>query len=229
MIGRIIVSVGFWLLAAAASPPANAQYYYSGGGTIPLRIDSTRIVVGFDESVGPQNGESILAAIPRVSGVLVDDHTIDDMIACGLSSGYGYGEFLDSLRGIDGIYCVEPYYLDEFDSSAVVGLTFCVAFVESLNRLEIDSINQSFRVVIDHTIEGMPNVFVLRNTDSSGYQLLDIANEYFGLPETRYAHPEFGLWIQPQSNQLYDHYNDYQPHTKKVIGEFNVASVWDFA
>jgi serine protease len=29
--------------------------------------------------------------------------------------------------------------------------------------------------------------------------------------------------------KLYDYYNSYQPHTKKVIGTFNTASVWDFA
>ena len=74
----------------------------------------------------------------------------------------------------------------------------------------------------------MDNVFVLSNTKSSGYRVLELANLYYEMDETRYAHPCFGIRPIKYQYKLYDYYSDYQDHTKKVIGEFNQASVWDF-
>ncbi|MEW5994235.1 MAG: hypothetical protein AB1744_07555, partial [Candidatus Zixiibacteriota bacterium] len=124
---------------------------------------------------------------------------------------------------------VEPFYRNQLDSAFLVGVRFCVAFHEGLTQARIDSINAAHGVVIDHEVEGMPNVFVLQNTDASGYDLLDLANTYYELDETLYSHPEFGVWIQRHTYKLFDFYNWAQPHTKKVIGSFNSAAVWDFA
>lgn len=59
--------------------------------------------------------------------------------------------------------------------------------------------------------------------------MLDIANYYDELSYTQFAHPLVAIRIVPHSYTLYDFYNAYQPHTKKVIGTFNAAAVWDFA
>jgi serine protease len=138
-------------------------------------------------------------------------------------------DFLDSVQEIEGVYQAEPYYLNEDDSAFLVGLTLCVAFNQGITGSQIDSINAMYGVVIDHEIEGMANVFVLRNTDSSGYRLLDLANAYYELSQTRYAHPDFGVRVQKHSYRLFDYYSGSQVHIKKVIGSFNTASVWDFA
>jgi len=206
-----------------------AQHYYSGGQTIPLNIDSSKIIIKFDEGLGSIERQSLLIGIGRITEQLIDDHVIDGFVACSLSTGDGYDSFIDSVSGVDGVYLVEPYYLNQYDSAFLVGTRFCVAFDEALTLTEIDDINASFNVVINHEVEGMPNVFVLRNTDLSGYGLLDLANAFYELEETQYSHPEFGVWIKQNSYKLYDYYNEYQPHTKKVIGTFNNASVWDFA
>ncbi|MEW5796380.1 MAG: S8 family serine peptidase [Candidatus Zixiibacteriota bacterium] len=215
------------LLAAAG--PGYGQHYYGGGETIPLNIDSARIALKFDEEIGTNEQEAILSAIGRIDSVISDNHAIDGFMICALSLGQGYSGFLDSVQAIDGVYLVEPYYLNETDSSFLVGLTFCAAYEEDVTQNEIDSINALFGVVTDHEIDGMSNVFVLKNTDSSGYRLLDLANAYYNLPETRWAHPDFAVWIEAQSYRLFDYYSGYQYHTKKVIGTFNSASVWDFA
>jgi len=216
-------------LVLVAAAESYAQYYYGGGETIPLSIDSSKIALKFDEEVGTNQQETILSSVSRIDSAVTDDHAIDGFMVCALSTGQGYGGFLDSVQAIDGVYLVEPYYLNESDSSFLVGLTFCAAFEEAVTQAEIDSVNALFGVTIDHEIDGMSNVFVLRNTDSSGYRLLDLANAYYAVPETRWSHPEFGVWIQKHSYRLFDYYHSYQPHTKKVIGTFNSASVWDFA
>jgi hypothetical protein len=175
-----------------------------------------------------QTQQLILNSISRISGVVNDDHAERGFIVCSLTNSVGYTAFIDSVQAISGVYLVEPYYRNQFDSAFLVGSSFCVAFNENLPRSAIDSINASFKVTIDHLLDRMPNVFVLQNTDSSGRRLLDITNLYYELPQTRYAHPEFGVWIQKFAYKLYDHYNWLQPHTKKVIGQFNSSSVWDF-
>ncbi|HWR82691.1 MAG TPA: S8 family serine peptidase [Candidatus Deferrimicrobium sp.] len=205
------------------------QHYYGGGRAIPLKVDTTKVTIKFDGGFGVNDQELLLASIDRVVAVVTDDHCIDGFIACSLSTGQNYGGFLDSVNAIDGVYLVEPYYRNELDSVFLVGTTFYVAFNDGVTQSQIDSINAQFKVVIDHAIESMPNAFALRNTDSSGLGLLDLANGYYELDETVFSHPLFGVWIRPQQYKLYDYYNSYQWHTKRVIGSFNSASVWDFA
>jgi len=74
----------------------------------------------------------------------------------------------------------------------------------------------------------MPSTYVLMNTTNSGRRVLGLANIYHNLPETRYAHPNFGIPVQQMSYNLYDYYSTHQWHIKRVIGSFNTASVWDF-
>ena len=213
----------------SSAAPSMAQHYYGGGHAIPLKVDSSKIAIKFIPGLSLQDMESLLADIDRIVGQLPDNHAIDDFVICSLSTGMGYIGFMDSVSELNTVYMVEPYYLNQFDSAFLVGTRFCVAFDEAMTLTEIEDINATFNVEIDHEIEGMPNVYVLRNTNLSGYGLLDLANTYYELDETRYSHPEFGVWIQKCSYKLYDYYSDYQPHTKKVIGTFNIASVWDFA
>lgn len=207
----------------------SAQHYYGGGHTIPLKIDSTKIMIKFDPMVFGDDMTNVIGSINRIVSVVTDDHAVDGFIACSLSTSSGYDSFLDSVQAMYQILGTEPFYLNSLDSAFLVGLRFCVAFDSALSSAQIDSINAANGAVIDHEVDGMPNVFVLLNTDSSGYRLLDLANRYYEMDETRYSHPEFGVWIEANVYQIYDEYASYQWHLKKVIGTFNVASVWDFA
>lgn len=127
-----------------------------------------------------------------------------------------------------GVDLVEPYYLDTSLMPVMVGDRFLAAFDENVSSQTIDSINDAFNVVIDHEIEGMANVYLLRNTTRSGLRMLDLANAYYELDQTLYSHPDFRAHIETNAYMLYDYYGGYQPQTKKVIGQFNSASVWDF-
>ncbi len=110
-----------------------------------------------------------------------------------------------------------------------VGEQFIVAFDPTLSPGSIDSINAANGVVSDHLIYGFESVYLLRNTDSSGMRILDLANYYHDIVPTHFAYPEFAERYEKHSYQLFDFYRNNQSHLKKVIGEFNQRTVWDFA
>lgn len=209
--------------------PVSAQFWYSGDGSEPLTIDSSKVTFKFEAGFGPSGQEQLLGEIGRIVGVLDDENLIDGFVACTLATAIGYTGFVDSLSGVSAIYLVEPYYLDTNGHPMLVGEQIIVAFDAGLSGAQIDSINGASNVIIGRALIGMPNVYTIKNTDSSGLHLLDLANSYHELSQTRYAQPDFRANITTCSYTLYDFYNEYQPHTKQVIGDFNTASVWDFA
>jgi len=211
---------------ALLAPSTFCQFWYGVEGPVPLKIDSSKVTIKFDDGF---SYNQVLQPIGRIVEVVQDDHLIDDFLACSLSTGADYDAFLDSLDIVTGIYLAEPYYLSENDFPMLVGEGFCAAFEENVSQQEVDSINTVYKVVIDREMIGMLNVFVIRNTDSSGYRIVELANIYHNLSQTRYAHPDFSAAIEKHEYKLYDYYHEYQLHTKKVIGSFNEVSVWDFA
>jgi len=208
---------------------ASAEHYYGGGHEIPLQVDSSLVVIRLND-VDTTAKYSIVADVDRITAWVQDGHVIDDFQVFALSSGDGYYAFLDTLAAMGTVYAAEPYYRNSRDSTFMVGLRFVVRFNETVTSQQIDSINASMGTVIDHAVMRMPNVFVLRNTDSSDSRLLDLANAYYDLPETEYSHPEFSVTIAPMSPyRVYDYYSFAQDHIAAVIGDLNEASVWDFA
>lgn len=226
---KLQVVVATLIVIAVTPVSLRAQYYYGGGQQVQLGIDSLKICLKFDDLITQQDQADIISSIGRIVSLLPDTNVIDNFQVCSLMTGVGYDSFLDSVQAVEGIYLVEPYYLGSFNSALLVGDGFCVSFDSLLSQTEINSINLSYNVILDYELEGMHNVFVLRNTDSSSFRMLDLANSYYLLTQTNYSHPEFGIRIQTQAYKLYDYYHSYQAHTKKVIGTFNTASVWDFA
>jgi subtilisin family serine protease len=225
---RFIFWGGLALILAMAGNAAG-QYYYSSGRQIPLRIDSTRVVIKLDDEPSPFDPAALMTAFARITALSKDPLPADGFFACSLSTGQGYDGFLDSLMMTEGVYLAEPYYLFGDSSEYVICDRFCVAFDSTITAAEIDSINALYGVVIDRQMEGMTNVYLLLNTDQSGRHLLDLANIYYELPETRWAHPDSRSYITLFGYKLYDYYNQYQPHLKKIIGTFNEKTVWDFA
>lgn len=186
---KLQVVVATLIVIAVTPVSLRAQYYYGGGQQVPLGIDSLKICLKFDDIITQQDQADIISSIGRIVSLLPDTNVTDNFQACSLITGVGYDSFLDSVQAVEGIYLVEPYYLGSFDSALLVGDGFCVSFDSLLSQAEIDSINLSYNVVIDYELEGMDNVFVLRNTDSSSFRMLDLANSYYLLIETNYSLP----------------------------------------
>ena len=209
-----------------ASLSAQAEFWYGVNGPEQLHVDSLKVTLRFSDGFGPNE---LMERVDRIVQVADDQYVQDRFVVCSLATSTGYDVFLDSLTSLEGVVFAEPYYRTANGTPMLIGVDFCVAFNEEINKNEIDSINTLYGAEISRQLTEVPNVFVLKNTHSSGRRLVELANTYHGLSETRYAHPDFSAVITTNSYQLHDYYADYQPHTKKVIGQFNQASVWDFA
>lgn len=207
---------------------STAQYYYSYDKQILLNIDSTKVTIKFRSDLDETSISNIIGQNKRINNILDEYQTMDDFIVCSLSISQDYFTFIDSLKSINGIYLVEPFYKNSSGFAQLEGEKFVVAFDEHISLFEIDSINNIYHVDLDKQI--LPtNVFLINNTDLSDYNILDISNVYNNLSAVRYAHPDFIAHLEQNSYKLYDYYTDFQYHIKNVIGEFNNASVWDFA
>ncbi len=217
------------VLIAAASSNAKDIYYYSGGKQIPLRVDSTRITVKFDPSLSPVQREELIGTFVRVGELQSDSTLIDGFTAYRLKVANALDPFIDSLRQVPGLVGAEPYYQTIGGSPLLVGDRIAVGFKEKVSKSEIDSVNLQFGAESVYEIEGMPNVWVLRNTKASGTGALELANRYYQLSMCDFAHPIFSARPTLSGYKLYDHYHGYQSHIKRVIGSFNDRSVWDFA
>ncbi|MGH8014721.1 MAG: hypothetical protein ACREBV_00840, partial [Candidatus Zixiibacteriota bacterium] len=191
-----------------------------------MSIDSNKVIVKLE---GGYSQQQTLGSISRIVAVLDNESTVDGFRVCSLTTGSGYDVFLDSLQSLSGIYLAEPYYISETGSTQMVGDGICVAFNESVTYVQIDSINSLHGVVIDRERIGRQKSFTLKNTDSSGCGVVELANVYHNLSEVEYAHPDFKANIIRFGYNLYDYYHLYQQHIKKVIGSFNSLSVWDYA
>ena len=218
-----------FMLCLATTLPLKAQYYYSAGQQIPLQIDSSRVTLKFDSTVSEETKHSILLSLGCLSEPLQDDYLIHGFVSCSLYNTNGYFYHLDYLEALPEIKRVEPYYMTENGVPVLMGLSFFTRFNDGITISEIDSINTIYNVEISGIPEGRANVYYIEVTDSTEYYLLDIANIYYELPETKYAHPNFSMYVEPDGYKLYDYYHQYQWHTKKVTGHFNEATVWDFA
>ena len=170
-------------------PVLTGFFYYSGGRQMPLKVKTLRVTFKYDKGFSEEQQDSLIASISRIVRQVDDSKLIDDFVACSLSTGIGYMAFLDSLDTLGEIYLVEPYFVTVSDTPMLVGESFIVQFAPDIAREHIDSINLIYNVVITDSTIG--NTFLLNNTDSTGYRVLDLANVYYDLPETIFSLPNF--------------------------------------
>jgi len=227
---RFLVNIALLGAFIYPSAPCGATDYYFGTyGPIMLDTDSSKALIQPTGGVVLDDLESTLGAFERIIAILDNNEPTDRFVVCSLSVSSGYLAFLDSIQSLSTVDFAEPYYTLQDGPPLYIGQSFCVAFDSTTSSEEIDSINAIYGVTIQRELEGMPNVFVLLNSTSSGYRTLDLANVYHGFFEVHYSHPNFGFRPQLDAYKLFDYYNEYQFHTKKVVDCFSGTVVWDFA
>lgn len=223
------LTIAMTAICCLISTAVQAQFYYGADGPIELLVDSSKVLVQTSPSLTPLQQQALLESINRIEEVVDDPNTIDDFVLCSLNTTGNYSSFVDSLRSVPGIRFAESFYTYESGTPLYLGQSVVVAFDTLVGQSVIDSIVVATGATMERQLVGLPAVYLIRNSESSGLSSLDLANQTHLLPETRYAHPLFGLRVQRFGYTLYDHYHTYQRHTKKVIGQFNQASVWDFS
>ncbi|MFH1686424.1 MAG: S8 family serine peptidase, partial [bacterium] len=224
---RSLIAIAAIFTLAVQSTPS--QEYYRGGRLVPLAIDSNYIQIKFRAAVSDAEQQQYIDLIRRITDVLDNPLAHDSFLVCSLQTTVDFSGFLDSIRTLPVILHAEPYYMDEGGGPRLVSDRFVVSFVRGTSIHEIESINANYGVEIDHELQHMGGVYVLVNTPTSGRDIVQIANLYYELDITNFSHPCFAVRGGLDSYRLFDEYHPYQNHLKKVIGEFNQASVWDFA
>ncbi len=183
---------------------AEAQYYYSDGRQVPLFIDSTKVLVLFDDD-WPYNFNEFEINYPRVDSI-ESMATIDDFQIIALNESENLDNFIDSLRADYRVRLANPFYTNDIDSSILIGRTICCKFAEYVSYGFIDSLNAEYNVEVLHENEITPKLFLLRVIDDAQHSLLEIANIYYELPETDFCHPNFLGGFEWNDYNIYDHY-----------------------
>lgn len=205
-----------------------AQVWYDQFGPVPLRADSTKVVITFSASTTSEQRTQILAPFDRLSRQSAELHVPDTIFVYSVTSNNKISVFLDSVTSLSAIASAEPYYTDTLGSPMLVGTGFCVAFKPEVNRTTIDSINAIFGVSVQKEI--LHNVFLLKGVRRSSRGILELANLYHDLAGVVFSHPDFASRIELFSPyRLFDYYRYYQWQISKVVGSYDSASVWDFA
>lgn len=223
---RVSALCALLLGIAVAGSVHGTGFWYGTSGPEQIYIDSAKVIVQVESGFSP---DQTLQSVGRIVQIIGGDGLVDGFVACSLSTGVGYDQFMDSLDQVPGVLLVEPYYLTADSFPCPVGEGFCVAFDPGVPYGTIDSLCTEYKLEIARERIGRAKSFTIRNTDSSGYHIVELANIFHDLPNVEYSHPDFGVAIEASSYRLYDYFNALQPHTKRVIGAFNSASVWDFS
>lgn len=223
---RVLAAI--WLLTTGVCQ-GQSLCWWGMGKQHPLVIDTSLVLIQFDPGISFKDATNELRRTGRFLEAEFSPVGIDDSFACSLATKTGYTTLIDSLRSVKSVMLIEPAYLTSDGHSMVAGGSFCIRFRAGVPSMTIDSINARFGVVIDHAIDVTTNEYLFRRTAPSDYTTLQLANLYHELALVDYCHPNFRADIVRCSYKLFDYYNSFQPHMKRVIGKFNDTTVWDFA
>jgi hypothetical protein len=125
-----IVVVGCLLMTTSSM---GATYWYSDTGLTPLLIDSSKVTIRSQSTLGQDDLADIIESIDRIVATVPDQYAVDGFVVCSLATSINYDVFLDSVNGLTGIEFVEPYYLSSDGSPMLVSENVCIAFDSALS------------------------------------------------------------------------------------------------
>ncbi|MBK7142831.1 MAG: S8 family serine peptidase [bacterium] len=215
------------------APRAHAQavpdtFYYGTSTPVILRVDSSRVCISFLESTSIYERTAILDNFPGIGAPINTPDTMDGYRVYAVISANGYLQLLNALNAIEQVDIAAPFYRFPDSVAAPIGKRLCVRFNDDITPDSAENIAQSLNVILIGEIPGMHNVYTAYNASVNGSYTVNIANTLHLHPSTVYAHPSIGGRFERTAYRTFDFYATYQPHLKRVIGELNVRSVWDF-
>lgn len=222
-----ILSTMFMVL----TPPAFSldDYYWSHGSQQPLAVDSSHVCITFTSPFTPSAMDGILATYPRIDSVYHDAKSGVEQWTVVLLSSQNWEAFRDSLREESAIASADPVYLDPAGNRIYVEGNVCVSFATGTSQAEIDAILVQWGLMRSDSIPELGAAYELQRVPGSSRDVVDIANALYLRGETVFAEPSFVTPFEPLGYTLFDYYGDSQWHIQRVVGDYNSASVWDFA
>jgi len=217
------------MLLMSSLSHADQPFWYAEDGPVELWIDSSLLLVRFDKPVSDAELNAFVSSVENIDSVVRDEWRSHYFVMCALKTKDDFDVSRQAVTEMDGVYKVEPVYRSHGGNPRIVTGGIFVKFASGVTKEEIDEINAVYGVEIDHVICGPTNSYRISNTRESVLGDIDLANTYHSMKQTVFAHPDFLLPVVAASYQLYDYYHQYQWHIKKITGDFNNATVWDFA
>ena len=108
-------------LFVLSTPILLGQYYFSDERQIPLSVDSSKLLILFDQDLS-FNIDDIIDDYQRIDSIS-DYTTVEGFRVASLSHAENYSDFLDSLRQNIHVSMANPYFVSSHDSTSREGVS----------------------------------------------------------------------------------------------------------
>ncbi|NDJ85251.1 MAG: S8 family serine peptidase, partial [Chloroflexi bacterium] len=220
--GKVAVDA-FWATPSQFSTPTPTgtpevpdYFYYYQDQKIPLVLSTEWIAVRFgtndpaarqqavaqtsalmgNVTDGPEYASFEITLVPLAEGI--DQRSVEALLAAGPA---------EDVTAIEAIFPV--FAAPDYDGGLLI-LTdeFIARFAEDRDEDQIAAFNTANGVEAIAALEGLDNTYVLRVTDDSALNALDMANFYHDSNMTVYAEPNFVMQVQPTAEPTDINYGD---------------------
>lgn len=201
--------------------------FFTDGSKIPLKIDSSFMVIATTLQLNPEDEIALAISLPSV--IRVDPAlSVPGAVVCSIGATSDYYTYLNSISERENILGAQPLYRSRSGTPLPVSMRVCLGVRQTAGRSIVERLCDSLNLQLVKEVWPGSNIFIL---DASTVEspILDLCNSLYGLSEVSFCHPDFTVFIQPTGYRIYDYYRANQNHLQAVVGAFDVATAWDFA
>ena len=166
-------------------------YYYGGGEQRALFLSPKKVAVKFIPTLTQQEIENFVTTDSSLDPTISPEPILNKFHILNVLPENNIETLILRLRAKVEIVLANPVYLTPDSFELIATDEFVVKFYPEATRAEIDSLNSHYGVVVDKSILGLCNVYVLKLTGFINKDVLVTSNQYYQDPRTIYAHPNF--------------------------------------
>jgi len=207
------VKITMFILILAIITYSQTNFFYSRGKKIPISEDSNAIVIKFKEGTTP----TALNTILNNEDALQDLKSFSFQQArlfykASLKSQTNVNQIINRLKDISEVEKIDHVYILG-GVEAIPFDHFLVKFKPSVDRVQIEALNEQHNVEIVETRVSIPNLYRLRLTSNSDLSVVDMAKLYYESLPAEWSKPDFIVPVELNgipndtyfSNQYYLH------------------------
>ena len=188
---NIIIMILLAITATTILALDNTEFYYSHKQKIELKTKEGEIAVKLVEKVSELHRKELLSQFPTIE--LVKEFS--ELNICILEtksnlSNIDYDLLLKKLERVNYIEYAHPVFYSK-KVMMIATNEFYVQFNEYFSEDNISILNSIHNVEIVKEIEGLNNTYILKMIKKDIKGIIEIANEYYEMDCTKFAHPDF--------------------------------------